>query len=315
MDIFVIGCFPTPDRIPILRETIKKIKRFKLPIMLVSHYPVPQDIQESVEYVLFDKNNILSEDFIYFRWFGTDEISVTAMVLNNYHGAAVYTNMYNATAFVCDNFEWVHFIDHDVDISDSYISLVEEKKNSCKMVAFNQWASGYETHPNARYSLCAVFSFDSKWLKPNLRKIATWRDYMNISESFIWTEQERTFSGDKKRWDRGVLEIWLYKYFEVNGLLKDICILPYSSTGIMTSVFSTFLGQEEDQLKVVTFGETVDGKTIEFTWDEVKRTLSWKIRDKLPTDKFNATFKFRNNRFVCKGRWNGKLLVTEGSEK
>jgi hypothetical protein len=57
-DIVIIGTYPDhPKKMEMLRECIKKVRPLGYDILVVSHYPIPTDIQETVDYVIYDKEN------------------------------------------------------------------------------------------------------------------------------------------------------------------------------------------------------------------------------------------------------------------
>lgn len=57
-DIIIIGTYPNhPNKVEMLRECIERVKPLKYDILVVSHYPLPTDIQDMVDYVIYDKEN------------------------------------------------------------------------------------------------------------------------------------------------------------------------------------------------------------------------------------------------------------------
>ena len=57
--IFIIDGYPkTKKQEQVLHDCIESIKPIGWDILLVSHYPVPSQIQEKVEYCIYDKNNL-----------------------------------------------------------------------------------------------------------------------------------------------------------------------------------------------------------------------------------------------------------------
>jgi len=57
-DIFIIGQYVnTPKKEDILINLINKLRQFNIPILLTGHYPVNPEIQNMVDFYLFDKEN------------------------------------------------------------------------------------------------------------------------------------------------------------------------------------------------------------------------------------------------------------------
>ena len=55
-DIIIIGTYPDhPKKMEMLRECIERVRPLGYDILVVSHYPIPTDIQEMVDYVIYDK--------------------------------------------------------------------------------------------------------------------------------------------------------------------------------------------------------------------------------------------------------------------
>jgi predicted SAM-dependent methyltransferase len=68
-DVIVIDTYPSTDeKMQILRESIERTKKSGKPIALVTHFALPQDVIDSVEYVIYDRNNPLSENYKLILW-------------------------------------------------------------------------------------------------------------------------------------------------------------------------------------------------------------------------------------------------------
>lgn len=58
-DIIIIGSYAnTPEKVDMLNECIDRVRPLGYDIMLVSHYPIPFEIQEKVDYFIYDKENV-----------------------------------------------------------------------------------------------------------------------------------------------------------------------------------------------------------------------------------------------------------------
>ena len=60
-EIIILGTFPNlKSRVQLTKDTINSLKPLGRKIMLVSHYPVDDDIQRMVDYYIFDSENPLT---------------------------------------------------------------------------------------------------------------------------------------------------------------------------------------------------------------------------------------------------------------
>jgi hypothetical protein len=58
-NIIIIGTYPNDSyKLDMLNDCINRVKPLGYDIMIVSHYPIPEEIQSKVNYVLYDSENI-----------------------------------------------------------------------------------------------------------------------------------------------------------------------------------------------------------------------------------------------------------------
>lgn len=120
-EIIVIGTYPDTDtRIQLTIDCINSAKKLNRPIMLVSHFPIPEDIQETVDYYIYDKHNPLTHHSYYNRFHREDddvkvEMSITG---NSNQSLTVLTNLINAgKAAKGFGFNKMFYITFDIDIN------------------------------------------------------------------------------------------------------------------------------------------------------------------------------------------------------
>lgn len=124
-DCIVIGTYPIHDvATQITKEAILHAKKFNIPIILTSHCPIPNELQELVDYCVVDKNNIMTYHTWYKRaWYNHlpfyADINLRAEGNHIYHGPAAYCNYYNGI-MVADTlgFDNVYCWNYDVWITD-----------------------------------------------------------------------------------------------------------------------------------------------------------------------------------------------------
>jgi hypothetical protein len=102
-NIVIIGSYPdTTFREDLLRSCIEQMRNLEMDIMLVSHYPIPTDIQASVDYVVYDKNNsmvsaectpnvvVKSQDFVLTKFNEGHILAVSNNIINGISSADIH---------------------------------------------------------------------------------------------------------------------------------------------------------------------------------------------------------------------------------
>jgi len=100
-EIVIIGTYPNlKSRVQLTKDTINSLKILGRKIMLVSHYPVDDEIQRMVDFYIYDKHNPLTHHSYYTRFYrDTDEyyaeININGLKDSN-QSLTVLVNMFNA---------------------------------------------------------------------------------------------------------------------------------------------------------------------------------------------------------------------------
>jgi hypothetical protein len=143
-DIIIIGTYPNhPKKVEMLRECIERVRPLGYDILVVSHYPLPTDIQEIVDYVIYDKENIqmlfscpeytfINEGFTVKKYGGKGGHALS--VVKNINNGINYVNYLKYRFFFymeCDN---LFGPDDLLKIEELKYSMFLEKK---KMILFN----------------------------------------------------------------------------------------------------------------------------------------------------------------------------------
>jgi hypothetical protein len=98
-ELVVIGTYPdTKAREDLTIECIKSAKNLGRPIMLVSHYPVNREVQDMVDYYVYDKHNPLTHHSYYNRFTRSAEDYSVEMRIEgkSNQSLTVLTNLINA---------------------------------------------------------------------------------------------------------------------------------------------------------------------------------------------------------------------------
>lgn len=130
-ELIIISTYPdTSTRINLTKECIESFKKLKRKILLVSHYPVSNEIQNMVDYYLFDKDNIMINNSYYTHFYNhkTDysvRINLNGLEKPNQSLAAM-NNFHNGVKFASEiGVSKVMIVTYDVILNDGDIPLVE----------------------------------------------------------------------------------------------------------------------------------------------------------------------------------------------
>jgi hypothetical protein len=139
-EAIVVSTYPLLNSIvKTTKECIETLKQTGRKIILTSHLPIPKDLQEMVDYCIYDKNNLLTKHTFYqYTWFDFDSWRVDLMLTGEdndvYHGPSVYTNYYNAASLAKDlGIKKLYFLNYDYHLKNaSYIDNISLILNNKK---------------------------------------------------------------------------------------------------------------------------------------------------------------------------------------
>ena len=133
-EAFVVCTYPVTDAIiQTTKDCINSLKKYGRKIIISSHAPVPKELQEMVDYVIYDANNFLVKHTFYSKsWLYADSydasINLEGEENDRYHGGVCYTSFYNGAMLgKCFNHEKLYFINYDYILKDeSYIDYISD---------------------------------------------------------------------------------------------------------------------------------------------------------------------------------------------
>ncbi len=136
-EAIVISTYPVLSSIvETTKECILALKETGRKIILTSHVPIPIELQELVDYCVYDKNNILTKHSFYNTYnayFDSYDVYINLRGNDNdvYHGPTVYTNYYNAASLAQHiGIKKLFYINYDYILNDaSYIDSISEILN------------------------------------------------------------------------------------------------------------------------------------------------------------------------------------------
>ena len=112
--LIVIGAYPnTTKKEEVLKQEIESLKSLGFDFMIVSHYPVSVELQDMVDYYIYDKNQTLTpKDRSPYYWFNTESFHIK--VFNSRHSLPICQNMFNSFKFSeIKNYNFVFFVEND----------------------------------------------------------------------------------------------------------------------------------------------------------------------------------------------------------
>jgi hypothetical protein len=135
-ELVMIGTYPnTKSREKLTIKCIESVRKLGRKIMLVSHYPVSDEIQKMVDYYIFDSNNPTTEHSYYTKFYNYKhdfdvEININGLKNTN-QSLPVLTNLINGFKSAKDfNFSKVFYITYDVILHTDDIEYVNQSFES-----------------------------------------------------------------------------------------------------------------------------------------------------------------------------------------
>lgn len=148
--IIIIGTYPdTQDKLNLLDKCLDKLSKTDYDLMLVSHYPIPEFIQNKVDFYIYDKRNELEPlDLTPVFWIHTHQFEV--YIHGNGHMLACSNNMFNGISLSSSlGYNYFYFIESDSLINENDLEKIDELRvkmfeENKKMVFFKH---GHELDP------------------------------------------------------------------------------------------------------------------------------------------------------------------------
>jgi hypothetical protein len=207
--LIVIGAYPnTPKKEEVLINEVESLSGLGFDIMIVSHFPISTEIQNMVDYYIYDKNQTLTPlDVSPYYWFKTDNFFIR--VNNSRHALPICQNMFNAFKFSdIKKYDFVYFIENDnlfsVNDSNKLKNLIDEMEESGKKCIFfkpegykDNGSYVYETQlfgitPSFFNSILTLPITENDWYEhqmPNTLELAFYNKLQNHENEFLIINQ------------------------------------------------------------------------------------------------------------------------------
>ena len=197
-ELVMIGTYPnTKSREKLTLECIESVKKLGRKIMLVSHYPVSFEIQEKVDYYIYDKYNPNTEHSYYTKFYNYKhnfdvEININGLKNTN-QSLPVLTNLINGFKSAKDlNFDKVFYITYDVILNPDDIEYVNNSFNEVEV--YDAYLCTLPTDLGRGIETTAM-TFKTNYFLEKLQNIRTPEEYKqecikmnchNFLEDFFW---------------------------------------------------------------------------------------------------------------------------------
>lgn len=135
-EIIVVGTYPNlKKRHELTKECINSLKPLNRKIMLISHYPVSEELQNMVDYYIYDAHNPLIHHSYYTRFFNympqyDAEININGLKHSN-QTLTVLTNLFTSFKAAKDlGFSKAFYITYDVVVDAKDLNTIEDSLQS-----------------------------------------------------------------------------------------------------------------------------------------------------------------------------------------
>jgi len=175
-EIFVIGAWTdTKLKEQNLISVIKDIKSKNYPVCLVAHCSISKEIQELVDYYIYEKENVLSLNWKLTFWRMRNGIREEKPSLVDYHGVACLMNIRNSIDLLLakEKFQYIHYREADLEYDfDSYMKSWNERSEISPVMFVHYQDNRYRTD---------LFSCEVDWYNLVIPRVQSWQEYTDKS--------------------------------------------------------------------------------------------------------------------------------------
>jgi len=264
-EVFVIGCHAdTDEKLKLLEENIHRVKEVGIPIIIVTHYSLPIYIQKQVDFILYEKENILSGEHKLRYWFYYPNYVkiVGDCKKGNYQAVAIVSLIRNAIDFCKNRYKYIHYIESDTVIDvPKYLAKARHGFRNKKEYVFFNWRDTITLMTN-------IFSFDVKCFDKIFDSISSWEEYLQVDV------KRSEGLGRNGNW---VFESWMHTLFEHYKLYNQTLLIDNKDrSDIVINSNVVDKGDEEPLLKVF-LAETKANKIILFVINDSNNDEEYKL--------------------------------------
>ena len=189
--VFVVDCWPSSkEKMQTLVETVEQIHSYGFPVIITSHYALPDEVIKKAEYYIYDREDIMSGDDKPYYWrIRPDGTRETKRANVEYQGVAAINNFRNAIDFCRGRFEWVYQMGADIEVDmETWLSLVSSSKKDLICIPYEGIKNGVGG---------GIMAGKTELYDKLIPRLKSWKQYADMYPN-----------------EKFVAERWLYRYFK-----------------------------------------------------------------------------------------------------
>ena len=206
--LVIIGSYPNSETIrSVLKDSILSL-RDDFDVALSTHYPADLEIQNLVNYYIYDyRNEMIVTDNpyfwahfppVYFEIYGNEK-------KNTDHGFAVFRAIMNAVSLTKDYYDNFFYIEGDCIFSKNDVELLKETTEKSKKSGKNGWVFKYDN-----FISTVMFNMDMEFFVKNIPFPKNTEEYQQMVTDYQ---------------SYGILENLLYCILRKNEKIDDLLLL------------------------------------------------------------------------------------------
>jgi hypothetical protein len=232
--ILITSYAPSNEKQELLRKLINNIKDTEYDIMVSTHTFIPKDIVDSVDYIIYEKENRLLTDLKHKKtmnfWSTDGNLSVNTTETFKYnHAFAMIKLLVNGLSYAKKmGYEKVHFFEYDTEIT----SFTEIKNNSELLEQYNviYYLPPGLPYPNAPISL-NLNKISESWFNISIEVIMEFfdGDTSKLSEEYeqiLINDSGSSLNKEHKLLSENGLNVGLYCEVEKNSWMVPVYHQP-----------------------------------------------------------------------------------------
>jgi len=183
-EIIIVGTYPNlKKREQLTIDCINSLKPLNRKIMLVSHYPVSEEIQKLVDYYIYDSENPLTHHSYYTKFYNYKaeydvEININGLKKSN-QSLTVLTNLNNAfKAALYHNYKKAFYITYDVIVNEKDYDNINMSFSS-----INDTCKAYLATINTPFGYgiqTTAMTFDVEYFLNSIDDVRTPKEYNDV---------------------------------------------------------------------------------------------------------------------------------------
>lgn len=184
-ELMVIGGYPnTEASLQLLKESILSLNS-NFDVMLVTHYPVPVDIQELVKYYIYDvRNESITNDY-YYVWWDTTQFYAELYPFSDVgiHGYAIFSSLRNVVDLMHRHYDSFFYSESDCIWHPTDIAKLKQIGTQVREQNKKAWLNCRAGDNNAPQFSGWVFYFNMQFFKNVFKQVKSKQEYIDLALS------------------------------------------------------------------------------------------------------------------------------------